>query len=280
MAAPSRTRLGRVAPTRSHFPRPPRRGVCKVKRPLSHLLAATTALLPIAMTVLVATPAHAQFGGIVYDPTNYSQNILTAARTLEQINNQIRQLQNQATSLVNEARNLTTLPLNILQPLQQQIQQTQTLLRQAQRMAYDVQQIETQFGAQYKNIDLTASQRAMVTGAEDRWKTSVAAFEDALKVQAGAVANIDGARGAVTSLVTASQSATGALQAAQAGNQLLASQSQQLADLTAVVAAQGRAQALDSASAAAAKAQAREQLRRFLAPGRGYVPASAQMFRN
>ena len=147
-------------------------------------------------------------------------------------------------------------------------------------MAYDVQQIETQFGAQYKNIDLTASQRAMVTGAEDRWKTSVAAFEDALKVQAGAVANIDGARGAVTSLVTASQSATGALQAAQAGNQLLALQSQQLADLTAVVAAQGRAQALDSASAAAAKAQAREQLRRFLAPGRGYVPASAQMFRN
>ena len=63
-----------------------------MKRPLSHLLAATTALLPIAMTVLVATPAHAQFGGIVYDPTNYSQNILTAARTLEQINNQIRLL--------------------------------------------------------------------------------------------------------------------------------------------------------------------------------------------
>ena len=251
-----------------------------MKIPLSHLLAATAVLLPIATTVLVATPAHAQFGGIVYDPTNYSQNILTAARTLEQINNQIKQLQNQATSLVNEARNLTTLPLNILQPLQQQIQQTQTLLRQAQRMAYDVQQIETQFGAQYKNIDLTASQRAMVTGAEDRWKTSVAAFEDALKVQAGAVANINGAREAVTSLVTASQSAAGALQAAQAGNQLLALQSQQLSDLTAVVAAQGRAQALDSASAAAAKAQTREQLRRFLAPGRGYVPASAQMFRN
>ena len=35
-----------------------------------------------------------------------------------------------------------------------------------------------------------------------------------------------------------------------------------------------------AANAAAAKAQAREQLRRFLAPGRGYVPTSAQMFRN
>ena len=76
----------------------------------------------------------------------------------------------------------------------------------------------------------------MVQGAEERWQNSVAAFEDALKVQAGAVSNIEGARTAVQSLVTASQSATGALQAAQAGNQLLALQSQQLADLTATVA--------------------------------------------
>ena len=249
-------------------------------RKFRECLAAGVAILSVSAAALVPAPAYAQFGGIVYDPSNYSQNILTAARTLEQINNQIRQIQNQATSLINEARNLTSLPLTILQPLQQQIQQTQTLLRQAQRMAYDVQQIETQFAAQYKNIDLSASDQALVTGAEDRWKTSVAAFEDALKVQAGAVANIDGARSAVTSLVTASQSSTGALQAAQAGNQLLALQSQQLADLTAVVAAQGRAQSLDAAGAATAKAQAREQLRRFLTPGRGYVPGAASMFHN
>jgi P-type conjugative transfer protein TrbJ len=120
----------------------------------------------------------------------------------------------------------------------------------------------------------------MVQGAEERWKNSVAAFEDALKVQAGAVSNIEGARSAVQTIVTASQSATGALQAAQAGNQLLALQSQQLADLTATVASLGRAQSLDAANAATAKAQAREQLRRFLAPGRGYVPTTAQMFRN
>jgi P-type conjugative transfer protein TrbJ len=64
-------------------------------------------------------------------------------------------------------------------------------------------------------------------------------------VQAGVVGNIDGARTTMDGVVSASQSATGALQAAQAGNQLLALQSQQLADLTALLAAQGRAQALD-----------------------------------
>ncbi|MDP3906762.1 P-type conjugative transfer protein TrbJ [Novosphingobium sp.] len=247
---------------------------------LRHALAAGTAILSLTATVLVPAPAYAQFGGIVYDPSNYSQNILTAARTLEQINNQIRQLQNQATSLINEARNLQSLPMSVLQPLQQQIQQTQALIRQAQGMAMDVQQIEAQFAAQYKSIDLTSTQRALVEGARQRWQTSVGAFEDALKVQAGVVSNIEGSRTAIDQLVTASQSATGALQAAQAGNQLLALQSQQMSDLIAAVAAMGRAQSLDAANSAAAKVQAREQLRRFLAPGRGYVPTSAQMYRN
>lgn len=244
------------------------------KAPIRLALMASIASV---VTLASVQPASAI---IVYDPSNYAQNVLTAARTLEQINNQIRQLQNQATSLLNEARNLEKLPLDMLQPIQQQIRQTQQLIQQAQRMAYDVQEIQTKFEQQYKSIDLTASDRALVQGAETRWQNSVAAFEDALKVQAGAVGNIEGAREAVNQLLTASQSATGALQAAQAGNQLLAIQSQQLADLTATIASLGRAQTLDAANAAAAKAQAREQLRRFLGGRRSYVPADVQLFRN
>ena len=243
-------------------------------------LAAGAAMLSMTVTALVPAPAYAQFGGIVYDPSNYSQNILTAARTLEQINNQIKSLQNEATSLINQAKNLATLPLSVLAPLQAQIKQTQQLLAQAQRMAYDVQQIETQFAAQYKNIDLTAPQRALISGAEIRWKTSVGAFEDALKVQAGVVGNIEGARTSMNALVAASQTSSGALPAAQAGNQLLALQSQQLSDLTAMMASIGRAQSLDAAQKAAAQAQGREQLRRFLTPGTGYQPGNASMFHN
>lgn len=84
-----------------------------------------------------------------------------------------------------------------------------------------------------------------------------------MRVQAGAVGNLRGTKASVETLVTASQSANGALQAAQAGNQLLALQSQQLADLTAVMAAQGRAQTLAAARDAADEAEARERLRRF-----------------
>ncbi len=230
--------------------------------------------------VVASVPANAQFGGIVYDPSNYAQNVLTAARSLEQINNQIQQIQNQATSLINEAKNLASMPFSTVAQLQAQVQRTQQLLSSAQRIAYDVQSIDQAFTTQYKGASLSSTDQSLVDGAKDRWSNSVAAFEDALKVQAGVVGNIDGARSTMNSLVTASQSSSGALQAAQAGNQLLALQSQQLADLTALMAAQGRAQALDAAQRAAAQDQAREQLRRFLTPGTGYQPGTVSMFHN
>ncbi|WP_083721202.1 P-type conjugative transfer protein TrbJ [Sphingopyxis sp. QXT-31] len=212
----------------------------------------------------VSAPAAAQVGGIVHDPRNYAQNILTAARTLEQINNQIKQLQNQATSLANEARNLSGLPVSTLEELQGQIDRTRTLLGEAQRVAFDVGDIQKAFDARYKGGALTGTQAEMVANAEARWNDSVGAFQDAMKVQAGVVGNMGDARRSITTLVTASQSAAGALQAAQAGNQLLALQSQQLGDLAAAIAAQGRAQMLDAARAAAAEAEGRERFRRFL----------------
>lgn len=225
------------------------------------LYAAGAALLSSGL--IASAPVHAQIGGIVHDPRNYAQNILTAARTLEQINNQIRMLQNQATSLVNQARNLASLPVSELQTLQQQVQQTQKLLGDAQRIAYDVADIQKAFDNRYKGEALTGTPAEMVAGAQARWADSVSAFEDAMKVQAGIAGNMTGTRQAIGTLVTASQTATGALQAAQAGNQLLALQSQQLTDLTAAVIAQGRAQTLEAARNAATEAEGRERFRRF-----------------
>jgi P-type conjugative transfer protein TrbJ len=243
--------------------------------PLRRLaLSGASALLLACM----ATPAQAQFGGVVYDPSNYSQNVLTAARTLEQINNQIRSLQNEAQSLINDAKNLATLPTSALAELQAQVRATQQLLGNAQRIAYSVQSIDQAFTSRYRGTAMSGSDKALVDNARARWEDSVGALEDALKVQAGVVGNLDGSRDVMDRLVNASQSASGALQVTQAGNQLLALQARQIADLTALVAAQGRAQSLEAAQRAAAQDQAREQLRRFLAPGTGYRPTPVQMF--
>lgn len=247
----------------------------------SRLRAAVAALAIVAVAggsaLTVATPAHAQL--IVKDPTNYAQNVLQAARALDQINNQIQSLTNEAQMLVNQARNLASLPYSSLQSLQRSVQRTQSLLQQAQRVAYDVRDIDRAFTTSYGAAG-GQSNETMIRYAQERWATSVGALQDALRVQAGVVGNIDTNRTEMQALVTSSQSATGALQATQAGNQLLALQAQQLADLTAVVAAQGRAQALEAAQAQAASEAARERYRRFIARGRGYQPGDVRMFGN
>jgi P-type conjugative transfer protein TrbJ len=222
------------------------------------------------------SPVSAQW--VVFDPNNYAQNVLTAARELQQINNQITSLQNQAQSLINQAKNLASLPYSSLQQLQSSIQRTQELLAQAQRIAYDVQQIDRAFSTNYAPVTSGQSDQTLITNAQSRWQNSVAALQDALRVQAGVVGNLDTNRTQTSALVTSSQGASGALQATQAGNQILALQAQQLADLTATVAAQGRAQNLESAQRAAAQDQGREQLRRFLTPGQGYQSSNVQMF--
>ncbi|ALC10706.1 P-type conjugative transfer protein TrbJ [Sphingopyxis sp. 113P3] len=240
------------------------------------ILAAT--MLAVS-PVLVTQQAHAfGFGRIVYDPTNYAQNVLTAARTLEQITHQITSLQNEAQMLINQAKNLASLPYSALQTLQQNVQKTQQLLGQAQNIAFDVQKIDQAFQSQYGNVSLSATDAQLVAGARDRWKNTVGGLQDAMRVQAGAVGNIDSNRAQMSALIGQSQGATGALQAAQAGNQLLALQSQQLSDLVALLAANGRAGVLTEAERAASAEQGREQRRRFLTPGSGYQPGNAQMF--
>lgn len=247
----------------------------KLRVPRAALIAALLAV-PVSVSPILTAPASAQW--IVYDPTNYAQNLLSAIRALQQINNQITSLQNEATMLINQARNLASLPYSSLQQLQQSVQRTQQLLSQAQRIAYDVQNIDQAFQTTYGNASMTASDRQLVAQAKERWQNTVSGLQDAMRVQAGVVGNIDTNRSQMLALVGQSQGATGALQATQAGNQLLALQAQQLADLTAVVAANGRAQALADAERSAAAEQGREQRRRFLTPGSGYQPGNAQMF--
>lgn len=247
----------------------------KPHRSVGVRFAAALIVAPVSLAPMLATPAHAL---IVFDPSNYSQNVLTAARSLEQITNQVTSLQNQAQMLINQARNLASLPFSSLQQLQQSVQRTQQLLGQAQNIAYDVQQIDQMFEQKYANVSLSAPDQQLIADARSRWQNTVGGLQDAMRVQAGVVGNIDTNRNEMSALVGQSQGATGALQAAQAGNQLLALQAQQLADLTAVVAANGRAQALQSAEQATAAEQGREQRRRFLTQGAGYQPGDAQMF--
>ena len=232
--------------------------------------------LLVGTFLLTAPVAQAQF--VVFDPNNFSQNILTAARSLEQINNQVTSLQHESQMLTNEARNLTSLPYSSLQQLQTSLQSTQQLIGQAQNIAYSVQQVDNAFQTTYSPANASQSDQMMIANARQRWQNAVGSLQDAMRVQAGVVGNIDVNAQEMSALVGSSQSAVGALQATQAGNQILALQSRQLSDLTAAFVAQGRAQSLQLAQQAAAQDQAKEQMRRFLTPGAGYQPTNVRMF--
>ncbi len=235
--------------------------------------------LAVAASVLViacaASAGQAQV--VVFDPKSYVQDVLTAARQLQQINNQIVSLQNQAQMLINEAQNLASLPTSALNMLQSDLTRTQQLLSEAQHITYNTGQINQAFTTQYGQASLTMPQVQLVARAQQRWQTSLGAFQDALNVQAGVVANLTNAKTQMSTLVTASQGSTGALQASQSGNQLLALIAKEIADLTAVVTAQSRADALSAADKATAPADAQVRFSQFMAGGT-YTPANVSMY--
>ena len=228
---------------------------------------------------LAFAPGPAAGQTVVYDPSNYAQNLLQAARALQQINNQVTSLQNQTQMLLNQVKNLTSLPYSALQAIDQSIVRTQQLLNQAQRIAYDINQIDRAFGHSYpQSYPVSTSSQQLAGDAQTRWQNALAAYQDALRVQAGVVQGLETSRSQTSGLLSSSQSATGLLQANQAGNQLIALQTRQLLDLTALIAAQSRAQSLDGARLAANQEQGRTQFNQFLTAGLGYQAQTVQMF--
>lgn len=176
-------------------------------------------------------PAHAQI--TVFDASNFAENVLTAARELQQVNNEIQGLENQATMLINQAKNLASLPYSTLAQLDQSISKTHQLLAQAQNIGYDVTAINQAFTEVYpETYSSTTTSSQLEADAQSRWANARAGYQDAMNVQAGVVQNLAATHAQVDALVSSSQGAEGALQASQAGNQLLAIQSGQLADIT------------------------------------------------
>lgn len=215
-------------------------------------------------------PARAQW--TVYDPTNYAQNVLQAARALEQVNNQIRALQNQATMLENMARNLRHLDYSSIGQITGALNRIDGLMIQADAIGFDLTATDTAWQRQYPESYQAASDDALVQVARDRWQSTRAAYQQTMRVQAGIVGAVQADGPLLTELVGRSQGAEGALQAQQATNQLLALSTKQQMQIQSLMAAQYRAEAENQARQAEADELARERTRRFLGAGTAYTP--------
>jgi len=235
--------------------------------------------LAVAAFIGVMPAAHAQW--VVVDPTNLVQNTLTAIRTLEQINNQVRQLQNQAQSLINQARNLESLPFSVVSQLRTNLATTQQLIAQARGLAFQVQSMDQQFARLYpEQYAATVSGNQMYQDAHQRWQNTLQGLQTAMRMQAQVSENVAEDESVLTDLVGRSQSATGALQAMQATNQLLALQAKQSIQAQQLQLTQGRSTALELARQAAAVERGREVTRRFLGTGTAYTPQPVTFYGN
>jgi P-type conjugative transfer protein TrbJ len=242
-----------------------------VRNPIAR--AATAGLIALAPAAAIVAPAPATAQMTVYDPTNYAQNLLAATRALTQVNNQVRSLQNEAAMLTNMAKNLSRIDFPELQALNGTLGEIGRLMAQAEGIDFRADQLDAQFRRLFpQEAGQARRSGTSVAEARTRLDAAMASFRQTMAVQAQVVGNIQSDAAALSSIVARSQGAEGALQAAQATNQLLALTAKQQSQIQTLLAAQYRAQAVEQARRLQAESDARQSTARFLGSGSAYTP--------
>lgn len=222
-------------------------------------------------TMLPSNPAQAQMA--VFDPRNYAQNIVTAARTLQSVNQQIQQLQNEAQMLVNQGKNLARIDFPQLDGLNSRLARIDGLMGRATQIDFRVDELDARFAKLYpQDFNAALTTDARVRDARSRLDASMAAYRHTLTVQAGVVENVHEDAEALKEIALRSQGAQGSLQAQQATNQLLALTAKQQMQLQQLMAAQFRSDATERARQATQGIEARAATKKFLGSGSAYTP--------
>jgi len=235
------------------------------------LLAAAASSSLLVAVVAPMTPAQAQLS--VFDPSNYAQNILTAARTLQQVNQQIQQLQNEASMLINMGKHLSKIDFPQLEALRRTLGEIDKLMGQAQGIDFKVDQLDgklkTLFPRTFEQA-LRGDQR--VQAARERLDASAQAFRKTMAVQSRVVENVHEDASALAEIIAKSQAAEGSLQAQQATNQLLALTAKQQFQLQQMMAAQFRSEAVEQQRRLTQSEEARAATKKFLGDRKAYTP--------
>jgi P-type conjugative transfer protein TrbJ len=220
----------------------------------------------VATTSLAPDEPAKAFGMNVFDPSNYAQNLLTAARSLQQINNQIQSLQNQA-------KNLKRVDFPEVQRITSTLQQIDILMGRADGLTFKVDDTNFRLGRLYPqefNSALTTDQQ--VVQARARLDASRSAYRQTMAVQSKIVESVQEDAQTLGQLVDRSQRAEGSLQAQQSTNQLIALTAKQQSQIQMLMAAQYRAQAVEDARRAQSEVDGRSRTKKFLGSGAAYNP--------
>lgn len=237
-------------------------------------VVAALMLSAVIAPVVAPTPAEAfiGFGGIVFDPKNYAQNLLTAARTLQTINNQVLQLQNEATMLVNDAKNLARLGYDPAAEINKLLNEISSLMDAANAISYTVSETDKIFRAQYPEDYAAWTETQMANAAEAQWKNARNAHHDALLMQSKIAETVKADSSTLNRVLAETANAEGNLAVAQAGNQIMALNAKQVMQMQELMAAQYRADSLQRARDLQIEREAKVKLARFVGAASAYTP--------
>lgn len=230
------------------------------------------ALMMGALTGSMMLPATPASSMPVFDQANYTQNLLTAARTLQQINQQITSLQNEAQMLANMDKHLKRAAFPELEKLKANLAKVDELMKQGDGIGFDAGQMGERLRALFPKDFTLGNRAAQVADAKARLEAAMASFRKSMEVQSRIVANVQDDAALLAELSARSSGAEGSLQVSQVTNQLLALAAKQQLQLQTMIASEYRAASVDRARAAQAEAEARVRTKRFLGDGKAYTP--------
>ena len=233
-----------------------------------HQVCAAVLIIAIALSSCVSRSA-AQLS--VFDPVNYQQNLLSATRALEQINNQVRQLQAQAQMLSRMDQNLMRLGGTISPDLQRTLTAIQSQLQQGNGIALSLQTTQSAYDRLFpREVAATLSSDTVLRNAQLRWQEQYASLQRAALLQGQIGDGIDVDTRLLGLVMDRSRLANGALEVAQAGNELTGLSVKQALTLQSLIAAQHRADTLARARDVASEDEARQRFKTFLGSGSAY----------
>ena len=232
-------------------------------------IAMTVPVLAVALSSCVSR-APAQL--TVFDPGNYSQNLLSATRALEQINNQVRQLQAQAQMLMRMDQNLVRLAGSISPDLQRTLTAIQSQLQQGNGIAVSLQVTQSTYERLFpREVSADLSNDAVLCNAHARWQEQYDSLRRATLLQGQIGDAVASDTHLLGQAIDRSRLANGALEVAQAGNELTGLNVKQALTLQSLLAAQHRADTLARARDVAGEQEARQRFKTFLGTGAAYT---------
>jgi P-type conjugative transfer protein TrbJ len=236
--------------------------------PRRHLAIA----LPVVAAVMAWAAPQSTAQLTVFDPANFQQNLLTAARALEQINNQVRLLQNQALMIARMDQNLVRLGPTMSPDLQRTLAALQAQLRAGEGIVLGLQATQGSYEQLFpKQASAALTSDDGLRNAKARWDEQYAAFQRAALLQGEVADGIGTDTGLLADAMGRSRNAVGALEAVQAGNELTALNVKQALALQGLLAAQHRAETTAKARDLATEDEARQRFKTFLGTGKAYT---------